>query len=302
MGEAAKGVAALVLACTVWGLSPLFYAELAHLPPLIVLAWRTLWSLAFFTLVLALRGRLGSLREPFAGPRATAATLAAALLVSANWFGFILAVSTGRTVESSLGYFIFPLVAVALGRVVLGERLAPLQWAAVTLAALGVIVLSAGLGTPPWVALWLAVTFGLYGLVKARLPAGPVVSVAAEVLLLAPLALVLVLTAAAQPDLRTHVLLAFSGVLTAGPLALFAYAARKVRLSTLGLGQYINPTLQFLVAVLWFGEPFTRWHAIAFPAIWLALALYSASRIVQDRTARRADSSAATSATVVASP
>ena len=302
MGEAARGVAALVLACTVWGLSPVYYAELAHVPPLVVLAWRTLWSLVLFGLVLGLQGRLGDLRGAFAGLRRTGATLAAALLVSANWFGFILAVSTGRTVESSLGYFIFPLVAVALGRVVLGERLSALQWGAVALAAAAVLVLTAGLGTAPWIALWLAVTFGLYGLVKARLALGPVVSVAAEVLLLSPIALVLVLTAPAPPDLRTQLLLAFSGVLTAGPLALFAYAARRVRLSTLGLGQYINPTLQFLFAVLWFAEPFTLWHAIAFPMIWLGLLLYSASRIAQERAARRSDSSAGTSATIVASP
>ena len=302
MGEAAKGVAALVLACTVWGLSPVFYAELAHLPPLVVLAWRTLWSLVFFALLLGPRGRIGALREPFAGLRATTMTLAAAILVSANWFGFIYAVTTGQTVESSLGYFMFPLVAVALGRVVLGERLAALQWVAVALAALAVVLLTAGLGAAPWVALWLAVTFGLYGLVKARLAVGPVVSVAAEVLVLAPVAVAVVLTVPAPPDLRTHLLLALSGVLTGGPLALFAYAARRVRLSTLGLGQYINPTLQFIVAVFWFAEPFTRWHAIAFPMIWVGLVLYSASRIAQDRAARRTDSSLGTSGTIVASP
>jgi chloramphenicol-sensitive protein RarD len=302
MGEAAKGVAALVLACTVWGLSPVFYAELSHLPPLVVLAWRTLWSLVFFALVLAPTGRLGDLRGAFAGVRASAVTLAAALLVSANWFGFIYAVTSGQTVESSLGYFIFPLVAVALGRVVLGERLAALQWMAVALAALGVVVLTVGLGAAPGIALWLAVTFGLYGLVKARLGVGPVVSVAAEVLVLAPVAVAVVMMAPAPPDLRTHLLLALSGVLTGGPLALFAYAARRVRLSTLGLGQYINPTLQFIVAVFWFAEPFTRWHAIAFPMIWLGLVLYSASRIAQDRAARRTDSSAGTSGTIVASP
>ena len=302
MGEAGKGVAALVVACTVWGLSPVYYVQVAHVPPLTVLAWRTLWSLVFFALVLGVRGQLGALRAAFAGRRAAATTGAAALLVSANWFGFILAVSTGRTVESSLGYFIFPLVAVALGRIVLGERLAALQWWAVALATLAVIVLTLGLGTAPWLALWLAVTFGLYGLVKARLALGPVVSVAAEVLLLAPLALLIVLRSEIGLDLRTHLLLALSGLLTGGPLALFAYAARRVRLSTLGLGQYINPTLQFFVAVLWFAEPFTPWHAIAFPMIWLGLALYSVSRIAQDRAARRSDSSAGTSATMVANP
>jgi chloramphenicol-sensitive protein RarD len=302
MGEAGKGVVALVVACTVWGLSPVYYVQVVHVPPLTVLAWRTLWSLAFFTLVLGARGQLGALRAAFAGRRAAATTVAAALLVSANWFGFILAVSTGRTVESSLGYFIFPLVAVALGRIVLGERLAALQWWAVALATLAVIVLTLGLGTAPWIALWLAVTFGLYGLVKARFALGPVVSVAAEVLLLAPLALLIVLRSEIALDLRTHLLLALSGLLTGGPLALFAYAARRVRLSTLGLGQYVNPTLQFFVAVFWFAEPFTPWHAIAFLMIWLGLGLYSVSRIAQDRAARRSDSSAGTSATIVANP
>jgi chloramphenicol-sensitive protein RarD len=302
MTETAKGVAALVLACTVWGLSPIFYVELSHLPPLTVLAWRTLWSCVFLLGLLALQGRLAAVRGAFATRGRVAVTLAAALLVSGNWFGFILAVSTGRTVESSLGYFIFPLVAVALGRVVLGERLAALQWLAVGLAAVAVGVLTVGLGAAPWIALWLAVTFGLYGLVKVRLPLGPVASVAAEVILLAPLALAWIVAVGAPQDMVTHLLLVLSGVLTGGPLALFAYAARRVRLSTLGIGQYINPSLQIVIAVLWFAEPFTLWHAIAFPMIWAGLVIYSGSTLAQERASRRRDSSAATSATVVAKP
>jgi chloramphenicol-sensitive protein RarD len=302
MTETAKGVAALVLACTVWGLSPIFYVELSHLPPLTVLAWRTLWSCVFLLGLLALQGRLAAVRGAFATRGRVAVTLAAALLVSGNWFGFILSVSTGRTVESSLGYFIFPLVAVALGRVVLGERLAALQWLAVGLAAVAVGVLTVGLGAAPWIALWLAVTFGLYGLVKVRLPLGPVVSVAAEVILLAPLALAWIVAVGAPQDMVTHLLLVLSGVLTGGPLALFAYAARRVRLSTLGIGQYINPSLQIVIAVLWFAEPFTLWHAIAFPMIWAGLVIYSGSTLAQERASRRRDSSAATSATVVAKP
>jgi chloramphenicol-sensitive protein RarD len=302
MSESAKGVAALILACTVWGLSPIFYAQLSDLPPLTVLAWRTLWSCVFLAALLAVQGRLGEIRRALASRRRLAVTLAAALLVSANWFGFILAVSTGRTVESSLGYFIFPLVAVALGRVVLGERLAGLQWVAVALAALAVGVLTLGLGAAPWIALWLAGTFGLYGLVKARLPVGPVASVAAEVVLLSPLALVWIVSQGVPADKTTHLMLALSGVLTGGPLALFAYAARRVRLATLGIGQYINPSLQIIVAVVVFAEPFTFWHAIAFPTIWAGLVIYSGSTFAQDRASRRSDSSAATSVTVVAKP
>lgn len=302
MTESAKGVLALVLACTVWGLSPVFYVELSHLPPLTVLAWRTVWSCVFLLGLLALQGRLGAVRGAFETRGRIWVTLVAALLVSGNWFGFIFAVTSGQTVESSLGYFMFPLVAVALGRIVLGERLAGLQWLAVGLGALAVAVLTYGLGAAPWIGLWLAVTFGLYGLVKVRLPLGPVVSVAAEVVLLAPLALGWILMVGPPGDLRTHLLLALSGVLTGGPLALFAYAARRVRLSTLGIGQYINPSLQIVIAVLWFAEPFTLWHAIAFPMIWAGLVIYSGSTLAQERASRRLDSSAATSVTVVAKP
>jgi chloramphenicol-sensitive protein RarD len=302
MGDAGKGVAALVLACTVWGLSPIYYVEVAHVPALTVLALRTVWSLVFFVLLLAVQRRLGALKAAFAGPRAAGTTLLAAAFVSANWFGFIHAVSTGQTVQSSLGYFIFPLVAVALGRIVLGETLARLQWVAVALAVVAVMVLTAGLGEAPWIALWLAVTFGVYGLVKKRLALGPVVSVAAEVVILAPLAVLWIALGDHALDLRTHLLLAVSGVLTGGPLALFAYAARRVRLSTLGLGQYINPSLQFLVATLWFAEPFTGWHAVAFPLIWIGLLLYSVTQVVQDRAARRRGSSVVTSGTIVANP
>jgi chloramphenicol-sensitive protein RarD len=302
MGEAAKGVAALVLACTVWGLSPVYYAEVAHVPPLTVLAWRTLWSLVFFAVVLGAQGRLRDVALPFRGWRRAGMVLVAGALISANWFGFIYAVTTGQTVESSLGYFIFPLVAVALGSLVLGERLAVQQWVAVALATVAVGVLTVGLGTAPWIALLLASTFGLYGLIKKRLAMGPVLSVMAEVLLLAPLAALWIATHGEGLALgwRTHGLLALSGVLTGGPLVLFAYAARRVRLATLGLGQYINPSLQFVIAVTWFAEPLTRWHAIAFPMIWVGLVLYSGSQIVQDRAARRRDSSAGTSGTIVA--
>jgi len=190
MGEATRGLVALVVACTVWGLSPVYYAEVAHVPPLTVLAYRTLWSLCFFLIVLGVQGRLSEVRTPFAGWRRTGMMVLAGLLVSVNWFGFIYAVTSGQTVEASLGYFIFPLVAVALGRIVLGERLAMVQWAAVALATAAVGVLTVGLGAAPWIAIHLAVSFGLYGLVKKRIALGPVLSVMAEVLLLAPLAVV----------------------------------------------------------------------------------------------------------------
>lgn len=308
MTEAAKGFWAMVAASTVWGLSPLYYKLLAAVPPLEVLSHRTLWSAAIFGLVLAWQGRIGELPTVLKG-RAFALTAFAAVMISTNWFLFILSIQIGRATEASLGYYIFPLVAVALGIIAFGERLRAAQGFAVLLAALAVAVLTWGLGAAPWIALALSVTFGLYGLLKKRLVAGPVLSVTAEVLVLAPLAAIWLwglhsgLWAEGRPgavfgrDPGTSLLLAFSGVLTAGPLILFSYASRRVRLATVGLVQYINPTLQFGCATLVFAEPFTRWHGAAFGLIWAALALYSGASLAQDRAARRALSRAATSAT-----
>ena len=186
-------------------------------------------------------------------------------------------------------HYVFPLLAVAIGYFALGERFSRVQGLAIGLAATAVLVLAVGLGTPPWTALILASSFAAYGLVKGRVRVGPVVSVFIETLLIAPLALVFLGGAQAGAwtdlngrqggffghDLGTSLLLVFAGPLTGLPLMLFSYAARRIAYGTLGLIQYLNPTLQFAIAVLAFGEPFTVWHAIAFPLIWCGLALYS---------------------------
>ncbi|MCM2561235.1 EamA family transporter RarD [Lutimaribacter sp. EGI FJ00015] len=293
--EAGRGILAMVVACTVWGVAPLYYKLLAHIPPIEVLAHRTIWSVLFFALVLLVQGRLGQLRAALGDWRKIAVVMAAALLISTNWFVFITSVQIGRVTEASLGYYLFPLVAVALGRLVFGERLTVAQQLPVALAIFAVALLTWGLGVTPWIALILSGTFGLYGVVKKRLDVGPVVSVTAEVALLAPIALAVLgwfHTQAPDPafggDMVDAALLMFSGVLTGAPLILFSYAARRVRLGTIGLVQYLNPTLQFLVAVLIFNEPFNRWHGIAFGLIWAALAIYTVATWRQDRAARRA--------------
>ena len=304
MKDSAKGVSALVAACTVWGLSPLYYHLLAHVPPLEVLCYRTLWSLIFFACVLAVQGRVGLIRDALRDRKTAMTICLAALMISANWFGFIYTISLGNGLQASLGYYMFPLVAVVLGFLFFGERMSRGQMVAVGLAALAVVVLTLGLGVPPWIALMLAATFGAYGVLKKGLNLGPVVSVTAEVAVLAPLALLWLMFEGTEigahalnwPDM---ILLAISGPLTGLPLILFSVAARRVRLSTVGLVQYLNPTLQFGCAVLYFGNPITRWHAIAFPMIWMALALYSLSSLHQDRAERRASRKAATSATAV---
>ncbi|MFZ7093409.1 EamA family transporter RarD [Primorskyibacter sp. 2E233] len=298
MSDSKTGILAMIGACMIWGLSPLYYKLLTNVPPLELLAHRTLWSLVTFAALLAFQGRLGVLRETLRSPRAAAILGFAALMISVNWFLFIFSVQIGRVTETSLGYYMFPLVAVLLGVVVMKERLGRWQWLAVALAALGVAQLTWGLGAAPWISLTLALTFGLYGIVKKRLSTGPVVSVTAEVTLLSPIGIIWLgwLHSHGQGvfghDLRTSALLAFSGLLTALPLILFSKAAQKISLSTVGLLQYLNPTLQFFCAVVIFGESFTGYHAVAFALIWLALAIYSWVSISQDRARRK---SAATS-------
>lgn len=313
MREAPKGVLAIAGACVIWGLSPIYYKLLSHVPPLEVLSHRTLWSLVFFGAVLGFQGRQGDVFDLISHWRALMLVAVAALMISVNWFVFILSIQVGLTVESSLGYFMFPLVAVLLGRVVFQERFSLWIGVSVMLAASAVILLTIGLGVAPWISLILAVTFAIYGVLKKLALAGPVVSVTAEVLVLAPAALIWIWGVhfagwqgfagreggVFAGNWRDSLLLILSGPLTASPLILFSYAARRVTLATLGLVNYLNPSLQFFCAVVIFAEPFTRWHAVAFAMIWLALAIFSTDAIRQERAARRASASASPSSASV---
>ncbi len=289
MTESTKGLLAIIVACTIWGGVGIYYKWLGSVPPIEILAHRTIWSLVFFGAIILAQGRIGTLRQMLTG-RAVGMVAIAALMISLNWFVYIWSVAHGHVVEASLGYFIFPLVAVALGAVVYRERLGRWQAVAVGLALVAVVYLAWGLGVPPWIALTLAVTMGIYGMLKKRLDFASDITVTGEVALLAPFALLYLLalhfgwvgvagSGAFGTDWRTTALLMFSGVLTGGPLVLFAYGAQRVKLGTLGVLFYVNPTLQFLVAVLLFGEPLTPWHIVAFPLIWVALAIYSAASL-----------------------
>jgi len=303
MSETRAGVLAMVGACVIWGLSPLYYKLLAHIPPIEVLAHRTLWSAVIFAGVLLLQGRLGDLRKALGSGRSVVIIGFAALMISTNWFVFIWSIGAGHATEASLGYFLFPLVAVLIGRVFFGETMVGLQAVAIVVAGLAVAVLTTGLGVAPWIALILAASFGLYGLVKKRLTVGPVVSVTGEVVILVPVALVVLWLryqggeAAFGRNILDTAMLVFSGALTATPLILFSFAAKRVAMATVGLIQYLNPSLQFLCAVLVFGEPFGFWHALAFPMIWAALALYSLAAWRQEKARTRAVSSASMSST-----
>ncbi len=307
MTTAFKGGLAMIGASVIWGLSSMYYKLLDHVPPIEVLAHRTIWSFVFFLGAVALQRRLGEIRAVLAARRTTALLALTGAMISVNWFGFIFAIQAGYATESALGYYIFPLVAIALGFLFFGERFRPLQAIAIALAATAVLTLAIGLGTAPWIALLLASTFGIYGLVKKTLPLGPVISVTVEIMLLLPFAfLILALVHTGALDgppaifgrsLHDSLLLILSGPLTSIPLMLFSYSARRISYATLGLMQYINPTLQFLVAVFVFLEPFTRYHAYAFALIWTGLAIYSFETVRQERQARRRAINEGTSST-----
>lgn len=288
MGNRTGGVWPLLGTYALWGVSPIFYRALADVPAAEVLAHRTIWSLVLFGAVLAAQGRLATLPRALAS-RHLGRIVLAALMISLNWGVFIWSVQNDHVMESSLGYYIFPLAAVILAIAVFRERLHPEQRMAVILAALAVGLLTWGLGAAPWISLILAASMGVYGVVKKALPLDPVLSVTAEVAVLSPLALgwLAALHAGWLPPaagtgrfgdgLGVTTLLILSGPMTAVPLMLFALGAQRANLATVGLIGYVNPTLQLLCAVVLFGEPFTIWHGIAFAMIWTALALYSAA-------------------------
>lgn len=302
MSESSRGLMAMILACTVWGLSPLFWKLLAHISPLEVIAHRTLWSAVTFFLILAFQRRLGLLYTALRRPRMALTMLCAALMISLNWLVYVWAVGSGQATEASLGYFLFPLVAVLAGRLIYSEKLGRAQIVAVILAALAVGILTFGLGVVPWIALILATSFGIYGVLKKGLDLGPVVSVTGEVTLLAPFAAILILVnpsggGVMGQSTQDAMLLVFSGFYTAIPLILFSYAARRAKLSSIGLVQYLNPTLQFFCAVAIFGEPFGVWHAVSFPMIWMALVVFAIASWRQEKARTRAASSVSMSST-----
>ncbi|MDA9865332.1 EamA family transporter RarD [bacterium] len=283
--RARKGVIAILAACTIWGFAAIFYRQLTHIPPFDVMMHRMFWSLVFFGLLLAFQNRLGDVRDLVTDRKQIGRVAFGALVISVNWFLFIYAIFIDKLSESSLGYYISPLISVLIGLVVFREQLPRLKMASVALATLAVLILTFGLGTLPWISLVLALTFAIYGALKKTLRVDSSVSVTAEVLLMSPFILFWLVFFSETPVRfdGTLVLLMLSGPLTAGPLVLFSYAAQRIRLATLGILNYWNPTLQFFVALLIFGEPMSVWHGIAFPMIWGALALYSWASLTEAR-------------------
>ena len=269
-------------AYTIWGSFPLYFKALAHVPAAEVLAHRIIWSAAFLLVFVALTSAGAQLRSMLRDKRTLAILVLTTLLISTNWFVFIYAVAAGKVLESSLGYYINPLVSIFLAAVFLGEKLTGRQKLSIALAAVGVIIQTVMVGHLPVISITLAFTFGLYGLIRkaARVPA--VTGLAMEMTLLSPLALAYILWLMSSNDLSfmaggkdTDVLLLLVGVVTATPLILYGGALNRLRLSTMGIMQYIVPTAHFAWAVFAFGEQFTTGHLVSFGFIWAGLILYS---------------------------
>lgn len=287
------GLWATAAAFLIWGLFPLYWRLLAEVPATQIMAHRIVWCAAF---ILAYLGYAKGLRwwQPLVQrPRLLRMLAASAGLIGVNWWLYIWAVNSGHIVEASLGYFINPLVSVLLGVVVLREGLNPRQWLAVTVAMTGVAYLAFSFGALPWIALTLAASFGTYGLIRklAEVEAVQGLAVESGVLLLPALGYLFWSEAAGQGHfghqrMSLNLLLSLGGIVTALPLILFAYGARRVPLATIGFLQYLAPSLQLLCGVFIFHETFTRSHLVGFGCIWAALAIYAADGLIRARRRR----------------
>lgn len=293
--SARGGLAATAGAFAIWGLFPLYLRALDAVPPLQLVAHRIAWACVLLLGLVAVRGELTALRQALARPGVALRLVATAALVSLNWLTYVWGVANDRVVETSLGYFINPLVNVVLGTVLLAERLNRTQWIAVGIATIGVLWLTITAGHPPWIALTLAISFGLYGFIRKTAQVEALPGLAIETALLAPLAAAFLVwcdmqgTGAMGPAAGggINALLVASGVVTAVPLLLFTHGARRLPYSTVGLLQYIGPTLQLACALLVFDEPFGRTRAIGFALIWMALAIYAGDGIWRTRSSTR---------------
>jgi chloramphenicol-sensitive protein RarD len=265
-----------------WGVLPIYWKQLATVPATQLVAHRVIWSILVLLPLVWLTGGARGIRAAFVTPRVLLRQAIAAAFVSANWLGFVWAVTHDRMIESSLGYFLNPLLSVLLGVFVLGERLRPAQWLAITVAAAGVAWLAAQYHHFPWIALYLAGTFCFYGLAKKQTSLGPLASLTVEtLLLLVPAAAFLVAEHVAGRGAfgrrggGDELLIAVSGVITAVPLLCFASAARRIPLSAIGLMQYLGPSIQFLLGLYVYGEPFDTGKLAGFAIVWTALVIYA---------------------------
>ena len=276
------GIAYGLTAYVIWGFFPLYFRQLAAIEPIDILCHRTTWAFAFVALLLTLRHRWANVFALFATPRHLVRLALAALLLSANWLGFLWAVNHHQVVASSLGYFLTPLVSVLLGLLVLKERLNKLEWISVGFAVAAIINEVIALGSLPWVSLFLAATFGTYGLVRKKVPVDALSGLWLETLAMLPICGIYAIWQAQSGHMvfaahaaSTAALLVGAGILTAVPLMAFAAATQRLDLATVGMLMYINPTMQFVTAIWIFGEPLQMARLASFGLIWSGLFFFS---------------------------
>lgn len=288
--DSRRGLIAVAISFLIWGTLPLYMRALDSVSPVEIMVHRMVWACLFTFALLAFKQQLTRVVAVLRQPRALAWLLASALMISVNWFVYVWAVAERQVVEASLGYFINPLVSVGLGVLLLGERLNRWQMLAVGVAAAGVIWLTVWVGRLPWIALALALSFAFYGFIRKRVEVDAITGLHVETLLLAPFALGYLLWlgetgAFFTQGLTIDALLIGAGIFTAIPLMSFAFGVRRVPLSTVGIMQYLAPTLQLLTAVLLFAEPFEFSQGVGFALIWVALAIYAADGLGRHRRA-----------------
>lgn len=265
----------------IWGIVPLYFKAVQTIPPLELLAHRIAWSALLLVALLALTGRARPLLAAFRSRPALKMLALSTIFIAGNWYVYIYCVMTNQIMQGSLGYFILPIVNVAIGTIFFGERMRPPQWAALLFATAGVLVLILWLGVIPWIALTLAFSFSIYGIIRKHAPVDGTVGLAVETLLVAPLAFGCLMIRAydgtlifGQANQQVNSLVVLSGVVTTIPLICFAQAVKRLRIVTIGFMQYISPTLAFLIAVLFYNEEFTRAHQVCYGLIWCGLALF----------------------------
>jgi chloramphenicol-sensitive protein RarD len=287
MEDTTKGTITTISAFFLWGIFPIYWKALYHVPSTEILAHRVIWSLVFMLFLLSIQGRWKETKSIIFISRDIPRFLFTSVLLAVNWLTYIWAVNTNQIVEASLGYFINPLVNVCLGMIFLKERLYRWQVVSVMLAFIGVLFLTMQYGRVPWIAFTLAFSFGTYGLLRKTAKAGSMVGLLFETAILTPIALAYTITLGIQGSgaffsigLQTDVLLTGAGLVTAIPLLLFAHGARRIQYSTVGFLQYIAPTGQLLVGVFFYKELFTSTHAISFGFVWMAIIIYSISSLL----------------------
>lgn len=290
----AAGISYGLGAFIIWGLMPIFFKELSHVDALEFLGSRMVWSFIFLIFLLFFRRTIPmfiqEVREVFTNKKLLLLLLFSAVLLSSNWLVYIWAIANDDVVQASLGYFINPLMTVILGMLVLGEKLSRTKLLSVGLAAVGVLYMIFEGGELPWIALYLATSFAIYGLIRKKILIGSIMGLWVEMLILLPVAggYLIYLSLSAPAEIISHddytlFMLAISGAVTTIPLVLFTSAARRLPLSTVGILQYIAPTISLLLAVFLWNEPFTMTHMIAFGCIWGALVIYSMDNFLPSR-------------------